>query len=108
MKIQQGRTKYLTISLKKENGERFLLQAGDRIRFGVRPSYNADYIILKTLTCADEINGKYPLLLSSDDTNIPARAYLYDCSLECSDGSVYDIVKSDSFIVSNSVTFKGD
>ena len=106
--VQQGRTVYLTISVKTTGGATYTLQTGDKIRFGVRPVFGSDYVILKKLTSANEVNGKYPLVLTPEDTNIAPKRYFYDCSVQLADGSFHDIAKSEDFIVRNSVTFKGD
>lgn len=107
--VQQGRTLYLTITPKnKATKQPYVLQAGDKIRFGVRPVFSGKYVILKKLTSANELNGKYPLVLTAEDTNIPAQRYYYDCSIQLADGSCHDIEKSDYFMVTSSVTFKGD
>lgn len=109
IEIQQGRTKYLTVSPKnKATKQPYVLQTGDKIRFGVKPTFGGNYVILKKLTSADEINGRYPFVLTAEDTNIPAQRYLYDCSIELSDGFVFDISPPDYFIIKDSVTHKGD
>lgn len=103
--VQQGRTVYLTISPKdKATNEPYMLKEGDKIKFGVRPIFGGDYVILKTLTSANEINNKYPLVLTPQDTNIKPRRYFYDCSIELADGSKHDIQKADLFMVKDSVT----
>ena len=106
--VQQGRTVYLTISVKTTGGATYTLQTGDKIRFGVKPIFGGNYVILKKLTSADEINGKYPFVLTPEDTNLFAQRYYYDCSVELADGSVFDISPPDYFIVKDSVTHKGD
>lgn len=107
--VQQGRTLYLTITPKnKTTKQPYTLQEGDKIRFGVRPVFGGEYVILKKLTYTNVENGKYPLVLTAEDTNIPAQRYYYDCSIQLADGSNHDIVKSDYFMVTPSVTFKGD
>lgn len=109
IEIQQGRTKCFSILPKnKDTRQLYILQAGDKIRFGVKPAFGGNYAILKKLTSADEINGRYPFVLTAEDTNISAQRYCYDCSIELSDGSVFDILPPDYFIVKNSVTHKGD
>lgn len=106
---QKGRTKCLAVIPKnKTTKQPYILQAGDKIRFGVKPSFGGNYVILKKLTSADEINGRYPFVLTAEDTNIPAQRYYYDCSIELSDGFVFDISTPDYFIVKDSVTHKGD
>lgn len=106
--VQRGRTKYLTISVRVYDNEPYILQTGDVIRFGVKPQFGSNYVILKKLTSADEINGKYPLVLTPEDMDIPARRYFYDVSLELADGSCHPIMESEYFIVTESVTMKGD
>lgn len=109
IEIQQGRTKYLTVSPKnKATKQPYVLQTGDKIRFGVKPIFGGNYVILKKLTSADEINGKYPFVLTPEDTNLFAQRYYYDCSVELADGSVFDISPPDYFIIKDSVTHKGD
>ena len=109
IQVSQGRTKYITVVCKnKYTGQTYTLQEGDVIRFGVRPQFDSKYIIFKTLTSSNEVNNKYPLCLTPEDTNIPARRYFYDCSVELANGSCFDIVKAQYFMVTNSVTHKGD
>lgn len=108
LEVQQGRTLYMNISLKTVNGTPYTLQTGDKIRFGVRPEFGGDYVIFKKLTSANELNGKYPLMLTPEDTNITPKRYFYDCSVQLANGSCHTIVKSQYFIIRNSVTFKGD
>lgn len=107
--VQQNRTLYLNIAPKiKGTQQPYILQEGDKIRFGVKPVFGGKYVILKKLTYANVENNKYPLVLTAEDTNIPAQRYYYDCSIQLADGSNHDIVKSDYFMVTPSVTFKGD
>lgn len=107
--VQQNRTLYLNITPKiKGTQQPYILQEGDKIRFGVRPIFGGKYVILKKLTYINVENGKYPLVLTPEDTNVPAQRYFYDCSIQLADGSNHDIVKSDYFMVTPSVTFKGD
>lgn len=109
IETQQGRTVDLIFSIQYEDGQPYLLQQGDVIRFGVKSAAESNnYIIFKTLTMADEENGKYPLTLTPEDTNIPAKRYFYDASLELADGSCCDIEELDRFTVKFSVTRKGD
>lgn len=108
LKIQQGRTVDLTIAIETADGEPYTLQTGDTIRFGVRPCFGGNKIIFKTLTSSDEVDGEYPLTLAPEDTNIAPQRYFYDVSLQLADGSLYDIVPADYFIVKDSVTFKRD
>jgi hypothetical protein len=108
LKIQQGRTVDLVIAVETSEGEPYTLQTGDTIRFGVRPCFGGNKVIFKTLTSADEVDGEYPLTLAPEDTNITPQRYLYDVSLQLADGSLYDIMPTDYFVVKGSTTFKGE
>lgn len=110
MKIttQKGRTISLVISVDDADNEPYTLESGDKIRFGVRNVSGGNKLIYKELTSSDEVDGEYPLTLSPENTNIAVGRYLYDVSLQTSDGDLYDIVPADYFIVKDSVTFKGD
>lgn len=110
MKIttQKGRTISLVISVDDADGEPYTLESGDKIRFGVRNVSGGSKLIYKELTSADEVDGTYPLELIPEDTNIVVGRYLYDVSLQTSDGEMYDIVPSDYFIVKDAITYKGD
>lgn len=108
LKIQQGRTVDLVIAVETSEGEPYTLQTSDKIRFGVRNVSGGNKLIYKELTSEDEVDGEYPLTLTPENTNITPNRYLYDVSLQLADGSLYDIVPTDYFIVSDSVTFKGD
>lgn len=106
--IQQGRTVDLVIAIETLEGEPYTLQTGETIRFGVRPCFGGNKVIFKTLTSADEVDGEYPLTLTPENTNITPQRYFYDVSLQLADGSFYDVMPTDYFIVKDSVTFKGD
>lgn len=105
---QKGRTISLVISVDDADNEPYTLESGDKIRFGVRNVSGGNKLIYKELTSSDEVDGKYPLELTPEDTAIAPGRYLYDVSLQTSDGDLYDIVPADYFIVKDSVTFKGD
>lgn len=105
---QKGRTISLVISVDDADNEPYTLESGDKIRFGVRNVSGGNKLIYKELTSSDEVDGEYPLTLTPENTNIAVGRYLYDVSLQTSDGDLYDIVPADYFIVKDSVTFKGD
>lgn len=106
--IQKGRTLSVVISVEDADGNPYTLDSGDKIRFGVRNVSGGNKLIYKELTSEDEVDGEYPLTLTPENTNIVVGRYLYDVSLQTSDGDLYDIVPADYFIVKDSVTFKGD
>lgn len=108
IKISKGRTLSLVISIEDADGEPYTLQTNDTIRFGVRNVSGGNKLIYKELTSTDEVDGTYPLELTPEDTNIVVGRYLYDVSLQTSDGEMYDIVPPDYFIVKDAVTYKGD
>ena len=109
LSIYQGSTLNLTITIEGADEQPYLLQTGDKMRFGVKYIENGgSYLIYKELTSSDEVDGEYPLTLTPENTNIAVGRYLYDVSLQTSDGDLYDIVPADYFIVKDSVTFKGD
>ncbi len=103
----KGRTVNLVISIESDDGH-YLLQTGDTLRFGVRLCSGGNKIISKTLTSSDEVDGTYHLELTPEDTNITPGRYLYDIGLQLADGSFYDIVLPDHFVVKEAVTFKED
>lgn len=105
---QRGRTVPLVISVEDADGEPYTLESGDKIRFGVRNVSGGSKLIYKELTSADEVDGTYPLELIPEDTNITPGRYLYDISIQLADGSLYDILPVDYFMVKDAVTFKGD
>ena len=106
--VQKGRTLSVVISVEDADNEPYTLESGDKIRFGVRNVSGGNKLIYKELTSSDEVDGEYPLTLTPENTNIAVGRYLYDVSLQTSDGDLYDIVPADYFIVKDSVTFKGD
>lgn len=105
---RKGGTLYLTIDLTDADNEPYTLESGDKIRFGVRNISGGNKLIYKELTSSDEVDGKYPLELTPEDTAIAPGRYLYDVSLQTSNGELYDIVSADYFIVKDAVTHKGD
>ena len=105
---RQGGTLYLIINLTDIDNNPYTLESGDKIRFGVRNVSGGNKLIYKELTSADEVDGTYPLELTPEDTNITPGRYLYDISIQLADGSLYDILPVDYFMVKDAVTFKGD
>lgn len=105
---RKGGTLSITISIGDVDDDPYTLESGDKIRFGVRNVSGGNKLIYKELTSSDEVDGEYPLTLTPENTNIDVGRYLYDVSLQTSDGDLYDIVPADYFIVKDSVTFKGD
>lgn len=109
LKTQKGRSFDITIEITSQNGKPYVLESGETLRFGVKaPHDDSTYLIIKRLTSNDEINGKYPISLSPTDTNINARRYLYDCSLQTADGGCSTVLPTDYFVVEKSITYKGD
>ena len=108
IEIQQGRTLSVVISVEDADNEPYTLESGDKIRFGVRNVSGGNKLIYKELTSSDEVDGTYPLELTPEDTNIVVGRYLYDVSIQLADGSLYDILPVDYFMVKDAVTFKGD
>lgn len=86
--IGRGTTLYRTLFLYDTENTPYLLQADEKIIFGVKKDpTQSEYVIKKELTNADEVEGGYPLVISAEETNITAGEYVYDIGVELQDGS---------------------
>ena len=102
----QAASYFDSIILKNENGEQLRLSEGEKIIFGIKPHYSSDYIIKKTFTAADELNGQYPLKLTPEELDIVPERYYYDVSVQTADGEFIKIVPKSIFDVLESMTKK--
>lgn len=89
-KIYRKRYKELYITA-SSSGDAYLVQQGEKLIFVIHSG--SGEILRKELTSADfdAQSGKYILALTTNDTDIPAGRYFFDCALLDSDGEKHHI-----------------
>lgn len=107
IKIIRGTTNSFEIALKNEEGNFYMMQPGDVLRFGVktRASLNT-YELLKEMTAADinDAGDAYVLQLDPADTeNMDFRRYCYDIGLQTG-GAYFNVIPCSDFIVHHNIT----
>lgn len=103
--IVRGTTNEFSVSIIDESsGDKYELQSGEVVRFGVKKSPNdATYIVSKTITTADS-EGDFPFTLTPNDTiNLPFGSYYYDVGLQSGD-DYYNIIPASSFELVYNIT----
>ena len=107
LSVIKGTSRYITVDLTDNDGNVYKLESGDKLIFGVkRDRYSTAYIIKKTLTADDELDGKYTFALTPEDTNIFPCRYFYDIGLQFSDGEFQMVVPLSIFYIEGAVTAK--
>ena len=97
---------FCTIALKDKNGQSITLSHGDKLIFGVKLTYDGRYLVKKILTEESEIDGVYPIKVSTEEmTMLPGR-YYYDISVQTENGDFIKIVPPSHFTVYKSYTEK--
>lgn len=103
----RGTTNYFDIALADENGDRYLLQSGECLRFGVKfRAEHEGYMLVKTLTSADINNAgnAYTLRLSPADTeDLQCMRYCYDVGLQSGD-DYFNVISCSNFNVLHNIT----
>ncbi len=104
IKIQRNRAFTAEIIIKANDNSVYTLESGETLIFGVKENPdNTSCLITKEITADDKADAGYTLTLSSDDTDIPIKAYYYDIALQRSDGELETIIDCTDFIISKSV-----
>lgn len=98
IKIVQGDTGI--INLKIDN---YKFKDGDKAYFTVKEDYDSEAVITKVISIFPD-PSTVVVELSKKDTDIEAKAYLYDIQLSLIDGRVDTVVLPNKFIVLGGVT----
>lgn len=108
LEVYQGNSTYITVFLDDiVNESSYQLANGDKLIFGVKKNKNSSsFIIKKTLTYADELNGQYTFHLTPENMSIFPCRYYYDVGLQFADGSFETVVHPSRFKVVGTVTEK--
>ena len=86
--LTRGDTGFFNISLLKNNGEAYVPQAGDSLRFALGKSWGKDTIFTKNIpldTCVLEIEPE-------DTKNLDFKKYKYDVEFTDAQGHVSTII----------------
>ena len=84
--IHRGDSGVIKVEIKDENGSKYTMQSGDRLKFTVRENANhTDTILIEAITADDMI------VLTPDVTDIPAGKYSCDLQLNKANGDVVTI-----------------
>lgn len=105
IQVQRARAENFLISLADESGEAIILDDDEKIIFCVKKNEgDIDYSIVKELTSDDlsESGIGYEMMLTSNDTSIPAGYYYYDL-LVYTAGDYYPAEEYQPFVVVRSV-----
>ena len=107
LELYQGNSVYITVLLTDENDNPYQLETGDKLIFGVKRNKNSSsFVIKKTLTSADELNGQYTFSFTPEDMSISPCRYYYDVGLQFSDGGFKTVVHPSRFRVVGTVSRK--
>lgn len=101
----RGTTKVIHITILDAQGQKYLPQDGDVVRFGVKATPEQPrYLIQKTTSQTS--NGIVTITLEPEDTiHLPYGEFKYDVGLE-SDGMYFNIIPCSDFILCPNITGK--
>lgn len=104
--IEKGTTEYISLELKDgETGNNYVMSSGDKAIFGVkRRLEDSTCVILKQFGVNNYYNGKYTLVVSATDTNIPPGRYYFDVGILYSNGDFYKAIKNCRLRINDGVT----
>lgn len=88
-----------SISLVDENENPVELSDGDKLIFGVKAHYSADYIVKRVFTSNDIFKGAYSINITPEELDIPPGRYFYDVRLQKTNGDFIPIVPKSNFDV---------
>lgn len=98
--LTRGDTLVLTVGMKK-NGQPYVLQEGDKVRFAVSIGHKGDagYKLIQTV----DMDSEMKVTMSSADTEkLTKRMYCYDVELTYADGTVDTFISGNLFMVGES------
>lgn len=107
--IKKASTFYGRITLTDKNNNGIIISEDDKLIFSVKKSLkdsNDEIVITKVFYDYDQLEGKYPFVLSAEETDLPIGIYYYDVGLQRKNGEFYHITTTDEFIIKESVTRK--
>lgn len=100
IRLTRGDTAYLTVPIKTEDGEEYIMQSGDVLTFSVKKNKLAEeYLFQKVVNGSNEIH-----IEPSDTTDIPYGKYRYDVQMNLSSGDVFTIIEPNTFEIMEEVT----
>ncbi len=86
--LTRGDTGIFKISLQDQNGQPYIPQEGDSLRFALGKDYGKDALLVKSIpmdTCVLELEPE-------DTKNLEFKKYKYDIQFTSSDGKVSTII----------------
>lgn len=103
--VIRGTNQTINIKLQTGSGDKYVLQDGEVIRFGVKKNPDAkSYLLLKELSSAEFENDSYVLLLLPSDTERMAfGCYYYDVGLQ-SGTNYFNVIECSNFEVKHNIT----
>lgn len=102
--IVRGTTNSFAIAIVDEEGEAYVLESGEVLRFGIKArAEDAQYIVEKEMTTANN-DGEYEFTITVSDTaNLPFGTYAYDVGLQ-SGNAYYNVIPASDFVVAKNIT----
>lgn len=97
IKVIRGDTGIFELSL-----DNYQLKDGDKAYFTVKENYNGEALIFKEVTKFKD--GKAKFILTSMDTDLEPKTYLYDIQCNLSDGRVDTVITPNKFQVLGGIT----
>lgn len=103
--IVKGTTNAFLISVVDALGNPYEMSGSEVMIFGVKASeYDTEYLLSKTITPADLVDGKYQFKLQPEDTEqLPFGSYLFDVGLQ-SGSEFYNIIECSRFVLDRNIT----
>lgn len=106
--LTRGDSAYITISVKRQNGEPYELRSGDIIQCQVRTSVNTGRVLIDASTENGKIviaEGSIVWRISADETKqMSVGKYHYDVQLKNNQEDVYTFIPDSIFNITNEVT----
>lgn len=104
--IEKGTTEYISLTLKDEKtGNNYVMSSEEKAIFGVkRRLEDSTCVILKQFGADNYYDGKYTLVVSAIETNIPPGRYYFDVGILYDNGDFYKPIKNKQLRINGGVT----
>ena len=104
--MTRGDTKYFTVGIIDEAGEKIPFEVGDIVYITVKSDVNTNRITIQKIIEEFNLDGEAEVLIEPEDTRLlQFKDYVYDVQYTKSNGEVITIIKPSKFTILPEVTY---
>lgn len=100
IRLTRGDSAEITVELRDNNGEKYELEADDKMTLSVKKYiHSVDYVLQKVSTGTNVIK-----FLPEDTKACDYGKYFYDVQTDTADGEVYTVIPPSVFVIDKEIT----